>query len=592
MNNPTSLQSETALSLRGIGKVYRLYQKPMYRVLDLLGLCPPGPGYYHEFPALSGIDLDVPKGQKLAIIGRNGAGKSTLLKIITQTLRPTTGTLNVNGNVSALLQIGTGFHPDFTGRQNVYASFAHMGVTGRRADELFDEVVAFSELHEYIDQPVKTYSTGMGARLMFSAATVLQPDILVIDEILGVGDAYFAHKSFDRMRRMCTDHGTTLLLVTHDVYTALNLCDRFVWIDKGRIKMDADGKSTINAYEASIKEQEEEHLRQRSVQAGEVLRTENLVRVRLASKTGFALPAPLAISRMTITSVEGEGKSMLVASGSPDWLLLPESNLDAPTTVAGKPCRSLNTYGSIFHKAEWTVALPKGFLPQRFSVEYLYKGNQTVGVSVMNKGGAPIISGELATSPEWTNASLDRNDTAPITDATGGVYGNARMMIESIELLDASGTPCRAIKRGDSAVVRVMVRVRDAAVPRNPTFVLAIHRSGVAYAARVVEDALVLPADGDFFEVRIQLDSPALGAGQYYLSASLFEPNYFHTPNPVFFTINPRVYCTMQRALEFVIDPIHPVDTITTAFPPATITVSVASSTGVIVTPSATLSTA
>ncbi|MCE9590357.1 MAG: ABC transporter ATP-binding protein [Planctomycetes bacterium] len=572
MSNPEPLQPDMALSLRDIGKVYRLYQKPAYRVLDLLGMCPSGPGYFHEFTALAGVDLDIPRGQKLAIIGRNGAGKSTLLKIITQTLRPTTGTMRVNGQVSALLQIGTGFHPDFTGRQNVYACFAHLGITGKRADELFDEVVDFAELHEYIDQPVKTYSTGMGARLMFSATTVVQPDILVIDEILGVGDAYFAHKSYDRMRRMCSEQGTTLLLVTHDVYTALNVCDRFIWIDKGRIKMEGDGKSTVNAYEASIKEQEEERLRRRTAMktgaAGVTLR------VRFSSRSGFALPAPLSLSGLSFTCEDGSVHMLPVAEGAPGWTLLPEGNVGEAAPVAGRLCRTLSTHGSIYHKAEWAVSLPAGARVKRLSVDYLYKGDQPVAVGVVEDGGRPLIAGELSASPAWSTAPIDADQAPRITDATGGVYGNAKITIESIELLDADGNPCRNMKRGQRTTARVVVRVRDKDVPRNPTFVLAAHRAGVAYAVRVVDDTLDLPHDADLIEVRVDLGELILGAGTHYLSASLFEPDYFHSPNSVFFTINPRVYCSMVRALEFLIEPTHPVDPMTFAFHPATISVT------------------
>src|SRR5262249_27577453 len=142
----------------------------------------------------------------------------------------------------------------------------HQGIIDRQASDLFDTIVDFAEIEEYIDQPMKTYSTGMCSRLMFSAAVMMTPDILVVDEVLGVGDAYFSHKSFQRMREMCTREGTTLLLVTHDIYSALNLCDRFIWIDRGVVRFDGDGKAAISLYEASIKEQEEQRLRARSQQ--------------------------------------------------------------------------------------------------------------------------------------------------------------------------------------------------------------------------------------------------------------------------------------------------------------------------------------
>src|SRR5258708_18933377 len=285
-----------AVRLRVISKIYRLYQKPLYRFVDLFGLCPPSPAYYSEHTALADVDLEIGRGEKVAIIGRNGAGKSTALKIITGLVRPTSGSVEVNGRISNLLQIGSGCQPDFTGRQNVFASLAHQGMVGRAASSLFDDIVKFAEVEEYIDQPMKAYSTGMCSRLMFSSSVIMTPDILVVDEILGVGDAYFAHKSFSRMREMCDNAGTTLLLVTHDLYSALNLCERFIWIDRGRVCFDGDGNGAIAMYENSVKAQEEASLRQRNAASLREQRKDEVVHVVIRSQTGFALKQPFAMS--------------------------------------------------------------------------------------------------------------------------------------------------------------------------------------------------------------------------------------------------------------------------------------------------------
>ncbi|PYR12747.1 MAG: ABC transporter ATP-binding protein, partial [Acidobacteria bacterium] len=164
-------------------KVYRLYTKPSYRFRDMFGLLGNTRGAYTEHAALDRLNLEVRRGEKVAVIGRNGAGKSTLLKLVTGVIQPTSGSLDVKGDVHALLQIGTGFHPDFTGRENVYAYFAQLGVTGAQAARRCADAVEFAELEEYIDQPVKTYSTGMAVRLMLSASTAITPDLLVIDEV-------------------------------------------------------------------------------------------------------------------------------------------------------------------------------------------------------------------------------------------------------------------------------------------------------------------------------------------------------------------------------------------------------------------------
>src|SRR5439155_18071854 len=189
--------SDVVIRATDLTKVYRLYTKPAYRFLDMFGLLGPRPGAFTEHAALAAINLEIRRAEKVAIIGRNGAGKSTFLKLVTRVIQPTSGRLDVRGDVHALLQIGTGFHPDFTGRENVYAYFAQLGITGPEARRKCAEVVEFAELEEYIDQPVKTYSSGMALRLMFSTSTAITPDLLVLDEILGVGDAYFAQKSYE-----------------------------------------------------------------------------------------------------------------------------------------------------------------------------------------------------------------------------------------------------------------------------------------------------------------------------------------------------------------------------------------------------------
>ena len=249
-----------AIRARDVRKVYRLYASRRDRVLDMLGLLGRARAG-REVAALDGVSLEIARGEKVAVIGRNGAGKSTLLKLVSGVTQPTSGTLDVSGAVHALLQIGSGFHPDFTGRQNVYAYFAQLGITAAEAERRLAEVVDFAELAEYIDQPVATYSTGMAVRLMFSASTAIVPDLLLLDEVLGVGDAYFAHKSFERISALCARQGTTLLLVTHDLYSAARVCNRIVWLDRGRVLLDGDASFVVKAYEESIRHQEEARLR-------------------------------------------------------------------------------------------------------------------------------------------------------------------------------------------------------------------------------------------------------------------------------------------------------------------------------------------
>src|SRR5262249_50440915 len=276
---------------------------------------------------------------------------------------------------------GPGLPPEFTGRRNGFAGRAHQGVTGAEAGRAFDEIVAFAEIEEYIDQPMKTYSTGMCSRLMFSSSVVLAPDILMVDEILGVGDAYFSHKSFKRMRDLCSQDGTTLLLVTHDIYAALNLCERFVWIDQGRVWFEGSGKETIARYEGSIKEQEEQSLRQKHARSIRRHSAEDVVvHVQFRSETGFTLTSPLALAEVRLQGADGQALTLDVASGDPRWHLTAESNLGAPETVGGRRCRALRTAGSVFHKAEWSVQMPAGFALQGLRVQSCYEGRDPIDV--------------------------------------------------------------------------------------------------------------------------------------------------------------------------------------------------------------------
>lgn len=246
--------SDFVIEVSKLSKIFRLYANMRARVLDSVGFGVAKGRAYKEKAALRDVSFSIARGERVAIIGSNGAGKSTLLKILTGVLLPTGGEIVVRGQTRALLQIGAGFHPELTGRENVRQYLAHFGLPEVELEQRVGEIVEFAEIAEYIDQPVKTYSTGMGMRLMFAASTLFSPEILIIDEVLGVGDSYFAQKSFERIRAMCTDKNTTLLLVTHNIYDAERLCDRAIWIDGGRVERDGEIKSVLAAYEARARD--------------------------------------------------------------------------------------------------------------------------------------------------------------------------------------------------------------------------------------------------------------------------------------------------------------------------------------------------
>ena len=232
---------------RALGKAYKRYEHKWGRVAEWVGL-----GNHHELTwVLRDVTFDVAPGEAVAIVGANGAGKSTLLKIITGTVRPTAGEFEVGGRVSALLELGIGFHPDFSGRQNVQMAAHLAGVERAQMTELIAHAAAFAEIGDYIDRPVRTYSSGMQVRLAFSVATAVRPDVLIVDEALSVGDTYFQHKSFERIRRF-RDEGTTLLFVSHSPAVVKTLCSRALLLDRGVVLLDGTPEAVLDYYNGMI----------------------------------------------------------------------------------------------------------------------------------------------------------------------------------------------------------------------------------------------------------------------------------------------------------------------------------------------------
>jgi ABC-type polysaccharide/polyol phosphate transport system ATPase subunit len=200
------------------------------------------------FYALKNVTFDVVEGESIAVIGGNGAGKSTLLSLVTGLAIPNEGSIQVKGRVAALLELGAGFHPDLTGRENVYMNAALLGFSRKETNNLFDSIVEFSGVGEFINQSLRTYSTGMSLRLAFSVAVNLNPDILIVDEILAVGDQSFHGKCIDRIRRL-RKAGKTLLFVSHNAGMVLELCDRAIWLDHGELVMQGAAKEVVSAYQ-------------------------------------------------------------------------------------------------------------------------------------------------------------------------------------------------------------------------------------------------------------------------------------------------------------------------------------------------------
>ena len=256
-HTPALEEGNTAIRVSHMSKCYHMYAQPGDRLKQafaslasqLFGL--QTTPYFREFWSLKDVSFEVKKGETLGIIGRNGAGKSTLLQILCGTLTPTSGTVQTYGRVAALLELGAGFNPEFTGRENIVMNASVLGLTDLEIKDRIEDIIAFADIGPFIDQPVKTYSSGMYVRLAFSIATSVDPDILVIDEALSVGDGSFARKSFDRIIAL-RDAGKTILFCSHSLYQVEAICDRVVWLDGGQVQVMGEPAKAIVAYNAML----------------------------------------------------------------------------------------------------------------------------------------------------------------------------------------------------------------------------------------------------------------------------------------------------------------------------------------------------
>ena len=237
--------SDVVIKAENLSKVYKIYERDIDRLKETFH--PFHKRYSKDFYALKDVSFEIRRGENIGLVGKNGAGKSTLLKIITGILTPTSGTIEVNGRIASLLELGAGFNPELTGIENIYMNGLLMGHSKEAMDAKVDDIVAFADIGEFVTQPVKTYSSGMFARLAFAVNAFVEPDILIIDEALSVGDAFFQSKCMDKMRTMIAG-GVTVIFVSHDTFAVKNLCQRAFLMQTGKIVMDASARQVVEAY--------------------------------------------------------------------------------------------------------------------------------------------------------------------------------------------------------------------------------------------------------------------------------------------------------------------------------------------------------
>ena len=321
--------SEWAIEARDLGKSYSLYERSGDRLKQLLWgrWRRTGKPYFRDFWALKGVNFAIRPGEVVGIVGRNGAGKSTLLQMVCGTLAPTTGDLKVKGRVAALLELGAGFNPDFTGLENIYMNAAILGLSQAQVDARLEGILAFADIGDFISQPVKTYSSGMYMRLAFAVATSVEPDILVIDEALSVGDGAFARKSFDRIMGL-KDAGKTILFCSHSMYQVEALCSRALWIEGGTLRMMGSAADVTSAYQTSLNA---------SMAASPALYAKTAESAASAAPDASAAAGTGRIDRIFATANGLSGRELDVVSGETDLEITIEFSIDPalpPPSVA------------------------------------------------------------------------------------------------------------------------------------------------------------------------------------------------------------------------------------------------------------------
>ena len=395
-----SSSAPTAIRAESLSKCYHLYDRPADRLRQLLW--GRSRRYYREFWALRETSFEVARGEALGLVGRNGAGKSTLLQLICGTLTPTGGAIRVDGRVAALLELGAGFNPEFTGRENVFLTASIMGLTTREIEARFDEIVDFSGIRDFIDQPVKTYSSGMYVRLAFSVATSVDPEILVIDEALSVGDGEFARKSFDRIMRL-KEAGKTILFCSHSLFQVESLCTRALWLHQGRIQAEGEPSRVVVAYQEFLDKLQRDS-------APGTQRPEGIVPVAAA---------PVGHARLlgAVASIDGRSARVVkVESRASDLVLRIDFSSDpampAPTigvTLQSSDGRIISSCGTWIDGVELARnAQGSGSATLTFARLPLFKGTYTASFYLLCEKGVHVYDEALQViNIEVTQATLE-----------------------------------------------------------------------------------------------------------------------------------------------------------------------------------------
>ncbi len=593
-----------SIELNSIGKMYKLFDNTADRIADAFGFDNfkfwDKSQKYKEFWALRDINLKIKQGERLGIIGRNGAGKSTLLKIITGSIQQTEGHINVKGKVQALMQLGTGFHPEFTGLENIRTSLAYNGIDKRKVRDMEEDIIDFSELEDYINQPVKYYSAGMYSRLAFAVSTVLEPEILIIDEVLGAGDAAFVSKCSERMKKLTTDTGATVLFVSHSMESVLEICDNAILIEKGQISSSGTALDISKIYSKKIRDEEELRLRAKEFK----VRKRDLKNIISSSEAleiimfRFCCDTPHPKEKHKIYSCSldnGENEFLQLILGAPM-----DNDAESPTKIIddsslmdwGKSERDNIGYFRYYHNnngknchAPFCMAVPKhfslsnilikvssdivsqelvyleqwcsdryvrlgalkpGFFEQSFALHY---GDVPQGIDTVEED---IVEDVIIKNDESNLALIDNPSDSDAThyhafEETNSIYGNRQAIIESVDILNKDNLSRRTFYMGEELKFDIQIVAKND-IP-NFTMVVNILNSSGKCISQVFCNShdLNMPClkKNESINIRASYAPLRLGAGEYMVSIGMFKECDLSSE------AENEAYCIVDRALFF-----------------------------------------
>ena len=534
------MSDQPAIVLTGVGKQYTLYPSRADALFDTLGLARLVPGRrrrYQRFWALRGVSLSVPRGLRVGIVGRNGAGKSTLLKLITGLIGPTEGTVAVHGEVQALLQTGSGMHPEFTGYQNIEAALTYQGLTRAEIKDAVVDIEEFTELGPFLHQPFKTYSTGMQARLAFATATKVSPDILIIDEVLGVGDGYFLAKSTERVRRLI-DSGSTVLLVSHSMEQIVRFSEQALWIDRGQVAAHGDTLEVVKEYERYLRLLDERRLtaRNRSRQAGRALPDgdpfTDALTVRLTAPAG----ASLRVAAVTLSENDRPQETVRVggpqdgAVGNAAGVVLGPGAAWSEPVMGGTPFRRVG--GTAGGTGEVVFRLYHFDPTVRYRFDVVCQAEGAPGtVEVVRQGSALAAASvepwrdfhqvQLETGPAGQTPKAEEPATIVRLHHWTGLGG---LEIRGVRLLGADGQEQAVFPFGGTLVVEIAFQATEAGTfPVRPLLTLYRRSDGIKVSQQFGEPATLTLTAGERRLARLRLEPLNLGNDTYVFAVALFR---------------------------------------------------------------------